>query len=57
MLIIIISIIISVITSQIVFIINSKFYNKRLKQLQYDIVEACTDKVADYMKKHFIIKR
>lgn len=43
------SIIVSAITAQIVFIINSKFLNKKLQKFQEDTIESCTDSVADYI--------
>lgn len=49
---IILNIIITVFTAQLVFSINSISLNKKLQKFQEDTIDACAEGVAEYMKKN-----
>lgn len=49
---VIVNILISTITTQIVVNINIKFLYKQLIKFRHDIVESCTDEVAEFVKKN-----
>ncbi|WP_252224337.1 MULTISPECIES: hypothetical protein [unclassified Clostridium] len=48
---VIVSAIISAITVQILLIINIKKLQKKILEFQKDTIEACTDEVADFIRK------
>lgn len=48
---IIINIVISAFTAQLVFAINSKFLNKKLQSFQDNVINACVEGVSEYMEK------